>query len=345
MTEKLSLKLRQLLTTGRKLLLIMLYHMWTSLAWHVAVCGEVTVEDIDAGVFNKNIQAEDGASGDEEENSSVVQERPIPSVAEAMDYFQELGFKERGARYALLMLSDEKKKKGVISASLGNHALALCYHGKDLKIPVTVVMPIVAPIMKIQSCRQHGASVVVQGDDMGEAKRIAMQLAKERELTYINGYDHPHIMAGQGTLGLEIVEQVPNIDAVIVPVGGGGLIAGVALAVKTLFPHIKIIIMQKKTISITVTSVIFDHREYSEYSKALSPCNPGRSSTIPFDVGLKKFLLDYRHAPHAITGISLARPLVERQLRNYLDLLRVSTDANKVQQAKAKQKATYGGVF
>nr|CAD7413448.1 unnamed protein product [Timema poppensis] len=139
------------------------------------------------------------------------------------------------------MLSDEKKKKGVISASLGNHALALCYHGKDLKIPVTVVMPIVAPIMKIQSCRQHGASVVVQGDDMGEAKRIAMQLAKERELTYINGYDHPHIMAGQGTLGLEIVEQVPNIDAVIVPVGGGGLIAGVALAVKTLFPHIKII--------------------------------------------------------------------------------------------------------
>nr|CAD7397295.1 unnamed protein product [Timema cristinae] len=150
-------------------------------------------------------------------------------------------FKERGARYALLMLSDEKKKKGVISASLGNHALALCYHGKDLKIPVTVVMPIVAPIMKIQSCRQHGASVVVQGDDMGEAKRIAMQLAKERELTYINGYDHPHIMAGQGTLGLEIVEQVPNIDAVVVPVGGGGLIAGVALAVKTLFPHIKII--------------------------------------------------------------------------------------------------------
>nr|CAD7461623.1 unnamed protein product [Timema tahoe] len=158
------------------------------------------------------------------------------------DFLQYTGsFKERGARYALLMLSDEKKMKGVISASLGNHALALCYHGKDLKIPVTVVMPIVAPIMKIQSCRQHGASVVVQGDDMGEAKRIAMQLAKERELTYINGYDHPHIMAGQGTLGLEIVEQVPNIDAVVVPVGGGGLIAGVALAVKTLFPHIKII--------------------------------------------------------------------------------------------------------
>nr|CAD7418439.1 unnamed protein product [Timema poppensis] len=86
MTEKLSLKLRQLLTTGRKLLLIMLYHMWTSSAWHVAVCGEVTDEDIDAGVFNKNIQAEDRASSDEEENSSVTQERPIPSADEAMDY-------------------------------------------------------------------------------------------------------------------------------------------------------------------------------------------------------------------------------------------------------------------
>ncbi|KAK7793991.1 hypothetical protein R5R35_003955 [Gryllus longicercus] len=158
------------------------------------------------------------------------------------DFLQYTGsFKERGARYALIMLPDEQKRKGVISASLGNHALALCYHGKDLGIPVTVVMPIVAPIMKIQSCRQHGADVVVKGKDMGEAKRWAMQLGRERGLTYINGYDHPHIMAGQGTIGLEIVEQVPDIDAVVIPVGGGGLIAGVALAVKTLYPRIKVI--------------------------------------------------------------------------------------------------------
>jgi threonine dehydratase len=85
------------------------------------------------------------------------------------------------------MLSEEQKSKGVISASLGNHALALSYHGHRLNIPVTVVMPVVAPIMKIAACRQHGAKVVVQGKDMGEAKRIAMQLSKEKNLVYING--------------------------------------------------------------------------------------------------------------------------------------------------------------
>ncbi|XP_066992529.2 L-threonine ammonia-lyase isoform X2 [Anabrus simplex] len=158
------------------------------------------------------------------------------------DFLQYTGsFKERGARYALLMLAPEHREKGVISASAGNHALALCFHGKSLNIPVTVVMPIVAPIMKIQLCRQYGATVVIQGKDMAEAKRAALKIAKERGLTYINGYDHPHIMAGQGTLGLEIVEQVKDIDAVVVPVGGGGMIAGVALAVKTLAPQVKII--------------------------------------------------------------------------------------------------------
>ncbi|XP_014475168.1 PREDICTED: L-threonine ammonia-lyase isoform X2 [Dinoponera quadriceps] len=158
------------------------------------------------------------------------------------DFVQVTGsFKERGARYALLQLADEQKRIGVISASLGNHALALCYHGQELQIPVTVVMPVVAPIMKIAACRQYGANVIVDGMDMGEAKRIALKQAKEKGLIYINGYDHPHIMAGQGTLGLEIIEQVPDIDAVVVPVGGGGLIAGVALAVKTLRPNCMII--------------------------------------------------------------------------------------------------------
>ncbi|KAF5301204.1 hypothetical protein FQA39_LY10790 [Lamprigera yunnana] len=158
------------------------------------------------------------------------------------DYLQYTGsFKERGARYALLMLEDSKKKAGVISASLGNHALALSYHGYKLAIPVTVVMPVVAPIMKISQCRKFNANVIVKGKDMGEAKKVALKLAKRHGYTYINGYDHPDIMAGQGTLGLEIVEQVQDIDAVVIPIGGGGLIAGAALAIKTLYPHIKII--------------------------------------------------------------------------------------------------------
>ncbi|XP_014277841.1 L-threonine ammonia-lyase [Halyomorpha halys] len=158
------------------------------------------------------------------------------------DFLQFTGsFKERGACYALMMLSEEQRSYGVISASLGNHALALSYHGHRLGIHVTVVMPIIAPIMKIQLCKQHGAEVIVKGNDMKEAKAHAMSLAQKKGFTYINGYDHPHIISGQGTLGLEIVEQVEDIDAVVVPVGGGGLIAGVALAVKSLHPKIKVI--------------------------------------------------------------------------------------------------------
>ncbi|KAF2892749.1 hypothetical protein ILUMI_13424 [Ignelater luminosus] len=158
------------------------------------------------------------------------------------DFLQYTGnFKERGARYTLLMLDDEKKKKGVVSASLGNHAQAICYHGMLLNIPTTVVMPVVAPIMKISQCKKYNATVVVQGRDMAEAKRIALRLAKNNGLTYVNGYDHPQVIAGQGTIGMEVLAQVPDVDAIIIPCGGGGLIAGVALAAKKLKPSVKII--------------------------------------------------------------------------------------------------------
>ncbi|RXG70654.1 L-threonine ammonia-lyase [Armadillidium vulgare] len=176
-------------------------------------------------------------------------------------------FQERGARYTLLCLSEEQKTKGVIAASAGNHALALSYHGQDLGIPVTVVMPLVAPIMKVQACRQYGANILVRGADIGECRDIALKMAKEQGLLYINGYDHPDILAGQGTMGLEIVEQVKNIDAVVIPVGGGGLIAGVSLAVKSLYPNIKVIrgcpsftsaLKQKKPIYVKAESSLAD---------------------------------------------------------------------------------------
>lgn len=158
------------------------------------------------------------------------------------EFLQYTGsFKERGARYTLLMLSEEQKKKGVIAASAGNHALALSYHGQDLGIQVTVVMPVIAPLMKIQNCRKFGANVHIKGANLSESRLIAMQMGQEQGLLYINGYDHPHILAGQGTMGLEIVEQVPDLDACIIPVGGGGLIAGAALAIKNLRPHVTVI--------------------------------------------------------------------------------------------------------
>ena len=150
-------------------------------------------------------------------------------------------FKERGARNALLQLDEMQKKRGVVAASAGNHALALAAHGSQLGIPVTVVMPTYAPLVKQSNCRRLGSTVVLCGASFGEAKAKADELAAERQLTYIHGYDDLRIIAGQGTIGLEVVEQVPNLDAIVVPIGGGGLIAGVATAVKNLNPDVKVI--------------------------------------------------------------------------------------------------------
>ena len=159
-----------------------------------------------------------------------------------LDYLQRTGsFKERGARNALLLLSDEQKRRGVIAASAGNHALALACHGRDLGIPVTVVMPKFAPLIKVATCRKFGATVVLDGDDFAQAKSRADTIAAERGLSYIHGFDDPAVIAGQGTIGLELLDQVADLDAVVVPVGGAGLIAGIALAVKALRPGVQII--------------------------------------------------------------------------------------------------------
>jgi threonine dehydratase len=159
-----------------------------------------------------------------------------------LEYLQRTGsFKERGARNALLLLSSEQRKRGVIAASAGNHALGLAYHARLLEIPVTVVMPRVAPLTKISNCRKLGATVLLEGANIDEARLHAETLIQKRGLTYINGFDDPAIIAGQGTMGLEILQQVPNLDAIVVPIGGAGLIAGIALAVKTLSPSVRII--------------------------------------------------------------------------------------------------------
>ncbi|PAA65948.1 hypothetical protein BOX15_Mlig016886g1 [Macrostomum lignano] len=137
---------------------------------------------------------------------------------------------------------DEQKQRGVVAASAGNHALALAYHGQELGIPIVVVMPTIAPLMKINACVQCGARVIVMGSHIGESKNVALKIAKSEGLLYVNGYDHPQILAGQGTIGLEILEQIGKpVDAIVLPVGGGGLIAGVAVGVKTMSPDTLII--------------------------------------------------------------------------------------------------------
>lgn len=159
-----------------------------------------------------------------------------------MEYLQRTGsFKERGARNALLLMTSEERARGVIAASAGNHALALAWHGSSLGSPVTVVMPRYAPLVKQANCRKYGAKVILHGDSFAEAKAKADEISAAEGQRYVHGYDDPAIIAGAGTLGIEILEQCPEADAILVPVGGGGLIAGVSVAVKHLRQRTEII--------------------------------------------------------------------------------------------------------
>ena len=179
--------------------------------------------------------------------SAPLSERLGCDLYVKMDSLQRTGsFKERGARNALLLLTDDQRRAGVIAASAGNHALGLAWHGKLLDAPVTVVMPESAPIVKRATCAQFGARVILHGQTFHDAYTEAQRLADAESLTYIHGYDDPAIIAGQGTMGLEIVEQITAEhgappDAIIVPIGGGGLIAGIAAAVKHIAPGTQII--------------------------------------------------------------------------------------------------------
>jgi len=166
------------------------------------------------------------------------------------DNLQRTGsFKERGARNVLAQLAPDQQRRGVIAASAGNHAQALAYQGKLLGIPATVVMPKFAPLVKVNNCQKLGATVVLHGKDFSEAKAHGHEIAREKGLAYIDGYDDPAIIAGQGTMGLEIVEQTPDLEAVIVPVGGAGLLAGVSLAIKTLRPKAKVIAVEAENVA------------------------------------------------------------------------------------------------
>lgn len=176
------------------------------------------------------------------QESAALSELTGAQVFCKQEFLQRTGsFKERGARNALAQLTPEQARTGVIAASAGNHALGLAWHGRSLGVPVTVVMPRFAPLVKVARCRQFGATVVLHGDAFDEARKEADRLAEERQLTYIHPFDDLRVIAGQGTLAFEILEQVPDAEAVLVPVGGGGLLAGVATVLQALKPDLQII--------------------------------------------------------------------------------------------------------
>jgi threonine dehydratase len=165
--------------------------------------------------------------------------------AEVWVKFENLQFtaayKERGALNTLLQLSDNEAKRGVIAASAGNHSQGLAYHAARLGVPVTIVMPRSTPFVKIQQTRAFGADVVQEGDSYDESAAIAQRLCQERELTFVHPFNDLKVMAGQGTVALEMFEEQPDLEVLPIPVGGGGLIAGCATAAKSLNPQVKII--------------------------------------------------------------------------------------------------------
>jgi threonine dehydratase len=153
-------------------------------------------------------------------------------------------YKERGALNRLLQLDEASKAKGVIAASAGNHAQGLAYHGKRLGVPVTIVMPTTTPIVKVTQTRGHGATVVQFGEKFDDAYAHARELEVEQGLTFIHPFDEPDIMAGQGTVALEMLEDAPEIDTLVIPIGGGGLFSGMATAARAMKPDIRLVGVQ-----------------------------------------------------------------------------------------------------
>lgn len=150
-------------------------------------------------------------------------------------------FKERGALVKFLSLTDEERRRGVIAMSAGNHAQAVAYNAQRMEIPATIVMPRPTPFVKIAATRAFGANVVLEGESLAESQSAVEAIVEKTGATLVHPYDDPHIICGQGTIGLEIVADCPDLDAVVVPVGGGGLISGIAIAVKELAPTVEVI--------------------------------------------------------------------------------------------------------
>ncbi len=162
-----------------------------------------------------------------------------------MDNLQRTGaFKERGALNKLLTLTEDEKRRGVIAASAGNHAQAVAYHSTQRGIRSQIVMPLMTPLVKVSATRAFGAEVVLHGANYDEACTEAVLRAESEGMTFLHPFDDAEVIQGQGSIGLEILEQVPNIEAVVVPIGGGGLIGGVACAIKECNPKVRIIGVQ-----------------------------------------------------------------------------------------------------
>jgi threonine dehydratase len=204
-------------------------------------------------------------------------------------------FKERGAANLLLQLPPEERRRGVVTASAGNHGLAVAFHAARLGVAATIVMPEWAPLGKVTAARRHGAEVLLHGENYDEAFARAKTVQAERDLVFVHPFDDPRVIAGQGTIGLELLEQVPALDAVLVPVGGGGLIGGLALTVKALRPAARVIGVQAEAVPAMKAALDAGQR-------VLVPATPTIADGIAVRrVGEHTFELARRHVDQVVT--------------------------------------------
>ena len=173
-------------------------------------------------------------------------------------------FKERGALNKIAQLSDAERARGVLAVSAGNHAQGVAYHAQRLHIPATIVMPRFAPAVKVERTRGFGATVVLEGDTFDDARAHGLQLAQDRGLTLVHPYDDLQVAAGQGTIGLEMLAQQPALDTLVVAIGGGGLIGGVATAAKALKPGIQVIGVQTERFPAVWNAIHGEQRESAQ---------------------------------------------------------------------------------
>ena len=220
-------------------------------------------------------------------------------------------FKERGALVKLLSLSEGERKRGVIAVSAGNHAQGVAYHAGRLGIPATIVMPALTPFVKIAATRDYGAEVVLVGDTLAEAKSEADRLATERNLVWVHPYDDVHVIHGQGTIALEMLEAQPDLDTLVIPVGGGGLISGMAVAAKAIKPDIEII---------GVETVLYPGMWGALHGKEVR-CE---GATIAEGIAVRDIgLLTQEVVKQTVDEIVLAKEsTIEQAINSYLTLLR-----------------------
>lgn len=175
-------------------------------------------------------------------HSEALSEMCGAKVYVKLENLQQTGaFKERGAANRLAQLTDDERRRGVVTASAGNHGLGLAHQARLLGISTKVVMPVRAPLVKQTNVKRLGAEVILAGETYEQAVARGHEIGAEEDRTYIHGFDDVEIMAGQGTIGLEVLEEVPDLDAIVVPVGGGGLIAGIGTAIKAQRPAVQVI--------------------------------------------------------------------------------------------------------